>query len=434
MRNESNGSKAHDTNQSIIKRYLVLSLVAGVMMGIIFPFFAALFTTYKSPALQIPFMICCILAGSIVGIISFLIGKITLIRAIKRFFLTFESIMDGDLTIRCQMQSKDELGKLAKEFNLFLERMQEIFSHNQVTATTANELAKTLQESATASEKTSSEIVNGTSTLADGAVLQSEQLGVIRKELQDGSIHIEKGVSYSKNLMDTSKQAVTIAQQGNNEMKEVLSQYEWIATIVTYATQSIQNLGKRSMEIDEILKVITEIADQTNLLALNAAIESARAGAAGRGFAIVAEEVAKLAAQTGDASQLIGDIVTHTKLETDESILNMQENLKKITMQQSAIQKSMDALDTIVEIVDTTQKDSMEVYDIYQKTWLMFSALDSAVVQISDVIDSNANYAQQIAASTLEQHKAVLSVQDSSERLSKVAHIMMDDIGRFKTE
>ena len=89
-------------------------------------------------------------------------------------------------------------------------------------------------------------------------------------------------------MMNTSVQAVDIAKLGNQEMKNVISQFEWISNTVTYATDSIQHLSKRSEEIGEILSVITEIADQTNLLALNAAIEAARAGEAGRGFAVVA--------------------------------------------------------------------------------------------------------------------------------------------------
>ncbi|MDK2808429.1 MAG: hypothetical protein PWP24_1164 [Clostridiales bacterium] len=93
-------------NKSIIRRYFVMSLMTGIIMGAIFPWFASLFTMYKSPAFQLPFSILCILAGSFVGIISFVIGKFTLIHAIKRFFRTFQDMAKGDLTVRCQMQSK----------------------------------------------------------------------------------------------------------------------------------------------------------------------------------------------------------------------------------------------------------------------------------------------------------------------------------------
>ena len=184
MNKNQNSNLFFNVKHSIIKRYLFMSLFTGILMGIIFPFFASLFTNYKSASYKIPFTICCIMAGCIVGVISFLIGKMTLIKAIRNFFKTFSSISEGDLTVRCHMQSQDELGMLSQEFNQFLEKMQEIFKHNQALAATVDELAKTLEESALYSEQISKEIVDGTATLAQGAILQSEQLGILKMSLE----------------------------------------------------------------------------------------------------------------------------------------------------------------------------------------------------------------------------------------------------------
>jgi len=434
MEENSSFLKSFNLKKSIIRRYLAMSLAVGFLMGVIFPFFASIFTVYRTNALQIPFAISCIVAGCMVGVISFLIGKFTLINAIKRFLKTFEEITEGNLTVRCQMQSQDELGMLSEEFNRFLEKIQEIFRHNVTSAFTVDNLAQNLKESVGTSEKTSREIVNGTSTLAQGALIQSERLSVIRKDIKDGNRYIENGFICAKEMMCTAKEAVEIAQTGSSEMKDIVSQYEWITNTIEYATDSIENLGKRSEEIGEILEVITAIADQTNLLALNASIESARAGEAGKGFAIVAEEVKKLAAQTGEASGKVVEIVTKTRAETNESIQNMKTNLQKVSMQLSTINNSMNALNKIVQIVHDTQNDATEVFDIYKKIQEMFTSFDQTIVKISEVVESNAHFTQEIAASTLEQYRTITDVQNSAGQLTEVSCIMLGDIKKYKTD
>ena len=112
----------------------------------------------------------------------------------------------------------------------------------------------------------------------------------------------------------------------------------------------------------------------------------------------------------------------------------MDKNLAQINMQLSAMEKSKDAMDAIVTIVKNTSQDAKQVYDMYGKIQEMLLSFDYTLVQISDVISSNANYSQEIAASTLDQHKSVLGVSSSAARLSTVADTMLEDIGRYKTE
>jgi len=191
-------------------------------MGIVFPFFASIFTEYKSSVYQIPFMISCVVAGCIVGVISFFIGKITLINAIRRFFKTFESISEGDLTVRCNMKSNDELGRLSDEFNEFLEKIQDIFKTNQQLAKTVNELSKSLKDDAFISEDVSNGIVTGTVALADGASVQNDQLLLVKERMELISIQVDAGYERANRMMDTSNNAVKIAKEGSEEMKEVV--------------------------------------------------------------------------------------------------------------------------------------------------------------------------------------------------------------------
>ncbi len=420
-------------NKSIIRRYLSMSLVTGIAMGAIFPVFASIFTEYKTQNYQFPFTVLCILAGSFVGIVSFLIGKITLIRAIKRFFMTFQYMAKGDLTVRCQMQSNDELGKLSADFNDFLNQVQEIFQHNQRLAATVASLSKRLEVTAQASEQSSVEIVEGTATLAEGASLQSNQLSLIKDMMITGSQKIDQGFLRADKMVETSIETLDVATEGSKEMGEVLSQYEWIMEIIKFATESIQNLGKRAGEIGEIVTVITGITNQTNLLALNASIESARAGEAGKGFAVVAEEIRKLAERTNYASRSISSLIADTKEETNQAVKSMQLNLKTVNMQVSSINKSQEALNTMVMQAQNTKEDAVEVVSVYKSICEIFGSFDQAIFHIGDVIDNNANYSQEIAASTYSQHEAIKNLHESIEELISVAREMESDIGKYKT-
>ena len=422
-----------ENRKSIIRRYLIMSLATGILMGAIFPVFASFFTNYKAPGYQLPFAILCILAGSFVGIISFLIGKITLIKAIKKFFRTFQYMTSGDLTVRCQIQSNDELGKLSSDFNSFLEQVQEIFQHNQRLATTILELSKSIEETANSSEQSSQEIKDGTFTLAEDAALQSNHLSSIKDRMEESSKEIDKGFQRADNMLESSIETFGVAVEGNKEMTEVLSQYQWIMEIIKFATDSIQTLGKRAEEIGEIVTVITEITTQTNLLALNASIESARAGEAGRGFAVVAEEIQNLAERTKEASKTISALIVSTKDETNHAVTSMQDHLNTINMQVSSINKSQLAMDTMVSHAEKSKENAIEVVSIYKSICDMFQSFDQAILHIGDAIDRNANYSQQVAASTYNQHDAMRILHKSIEELMGVAREMESDIGKYKT-
>lgn len=130
---------------------------------------------------------------------------------------------------------------------------------------------------------------------------------------------------------------------------------------------------------------------------------------------------------------MITNLLNDTKSETDETIQKMESNLEKVNMQLSAIHKSTMALDIIVEKVRETKKDATEVIEVYNNIQKMFDSMDKAVLQISDVTQSNANYSQEIAASTQEQYNYVKEMKNSAVKLSKVANLMVEDISKYKT-
>lgn len=403
-------------------------------MGAVFPVFAGFFTEYKKPVFAIVFSISCIMAGVIVGLISFLIGRITLISAIRQMDTMYEKVRQGDLTVRCHIESNDEIGRLAEGFNLFMSDAQTIFGNVKVASHKITSLSTLLTEVSTNSSNSSQDVVHATETLAEGSSKQNEELLLIKNEIEESSEETMHGVKKAEHMLEISKDASTIAKEGLVIMKDVVEQFSWVRNTIQFATESIQNLGKRSDEIGEIVNVITGIADQTNLLALNAAIEAARAGESGRGFSVVAEEIRKLSESTTKASKNIENLIRDTQSETVVTVHSMETNLDKIHMQMTSIERSNEVFAIIVDKVKETEDDAKKVHDIYEKIESMGHHIFKSVGEIAAVINDNAAFAQEVAAASNEQHNVAQMLLQNSRELETLANKMEKEVRNYITE
>jgi len=233
----------------------------------------------------------------------------------RRLTQTVERLKDvaqgeGDLTRRLEAVSNDEVGELAKWFNTFVDKMYSIIA----------ELADDTHRLATASE----EISTSSQQQAHGAQTQEEQIQEVARAMQEMSESVHDVSQNSNAAATTSAKAAETAREGGRVIEDALRQMGAIAESVAEASRRVQDLGARSGQIGEIVGVIDSIADQTNLLALNAAIEAARAGEQGRGFAVVADEVRKLAERTSAATKEISTMIGSIQAETKNAVAAIQ--------------------------------------------------------------------------------------------------------------
>ncbi len=418
--------------KNIIRKYLYMSIAAGVMMGLIFPPFASFFTTYKKESYGLPFSILCILAGVIVGLLSFAIGKVTLIKAITVMKKNLDLASQGDLTVRMEVNSKDEIGQISQAFNQMMQSLEIMLREVEQLSSDVSAFAENLSTLAGNTNKNSERIEQETKKLTEGAKYQKANAEHIQEYTVNSLDKVSDGFEKVERMKDMASNSSETAMNGKNYVQEVINQFSWITETVTFAKDAITGLERRSNEISDFVDVISKIAKLTNLLALNASIEAARAGEAGKGFVVVAEEINKLASDSEAAAKQIVELIDTIQTETKETICTMEDDLNQVNSQITMIHKGGEVLDTLVLFIKDNNSDILELHDIYEEIKNMFQKIKEETVRIAEIIGNNVDGFHQVAEYSMEQHASVRSIAEDTKGLKELSKKLLLHIEDFK--
>jgi methyl-accepting chemotaxis protein len=310
---------------------------------------------------------------------------------------------EGDLTVKAEVTA-DALGSVADAFNLMINGLQALVSQ-------ASDVASEIQHS-------TSDILKASERMRRGAEQQTAQIQGASGAVNEMSHTIQRMAENAEAATQASLRATQAAVKGGASVAETIKGMQRIRAAVQTTGKKIKGLGERSLEIGAIIEVINEIATQTNLLALNAAIEAARAGEQGRGFAVVADEVRKLAERAARATKDITSLIKGIQVETSEAVTVMEEGTREVEEGTKLADQAGAALREIEQIVKQT-------------SGLVTDITNSAVnqVKVSEGIVTSMDSISKLTQET------TVGVRDTVETISKLAELstrLTVAIGRFK--
>ncbi len=311
---------------------------------------------------------------------------------------------EGDLTKRLAITSQDELGELAKWFNLFLDKMHNVIS----------QVAATAEHVASASE----EISASATQMATGGETQKDQVHQVATAMQEMSATVHEVSENCNKASESAHKASQTAREGGVIVDDTLTLMRSIADSVRETSKSVQQLGSRSDQIGKIVGVIDDIADQTNLLALNAAIEAARAGEQGRGFAVVADEVRKLAERTTKATKEIAEMIQSVQTETRGAVEKMQAGTQQVEKGVEVTAKAGSSLKQIIGQAEHVGEMVTHIATAANEQSSATEQVNNNMDQINKLVAESAEGAQQSAK--------------ACEQLSGMAFELQNLVSRFK--
>ena len=260
----------------------------------------------------------------------------TLQKSVTEFLTIVSQIARGDLTLRGKV-TNDALGNVVDSVNYMLDNFGRVIERVRNAAVDVSSSAN--------------EILISSEEMAGGASQQDQEITNTSSAVEELTVSMKQVSNNAEASAEAARRALDAAEQGNRSVRDTLDGMQRIRSSVQATAKKIKSLGDRSLEISEIVNVINDITEQTNLLALNAAIEAARAGEAGRGFAVVADEVRKLAEHSRTATKDIAALIKAIQAETNEAVVVMEEGTKEVEVGARLADQAGKALEAISSVV-----------------------------------------------------------------------------------
>lgn len=356
---------------------------------------------YKS--LGITAVIFCAV-GAVILFVLIIINSKFIFRRLKYMGDMLNQVAAGDFSIQVKDDSPDEVGDLARSMNKMV---------NDV-----NDAMSVVVDSISSLASTSAELSSNAETIARGAQDQSEQAAATASAVEEVNSTVVEVAQNAANVSNSAEDASHSVDQGHALVEQTRNMMEKIAATVSESAATVRKLGESSEQIGQIIQVIDDIADQTNLLALNAAIEAARAGEHGRGFAVVADEVRKLAEKTVKATQEIAEMIQMIQADTGGAVMGMHEGVEQVEQGTKKAEEAKEALDVIKVNVDTVSNEVAMIARATDEQATATELMAESIENISRITGDNSLASQETAQAV--------------EQLSQLASDLQALVSRFK--
>jgi len=337
----------------------------------------------------------------------------------------------GDLTVQVTSDSKDEVGQLGNAIQLMTTSLKGVLAKVQRSAMDVSSTAQELSASSEEMKASTDQISSTTQNIATGVGQQATKMAEVSRAMKEMADSVQQVATNSQKAAEGANSASVTAQNVGKMSVDVANKMNEIQSTVDNSAIVIKQLDGKSQQIGEIIGVITNIADQTNLLALNAAIEAARAGEHGRGFAVVADEVRKLAEESRGAANQITGLIKDIQQGTKSAVTTMEQGTKTVGEGAKTIGETVIAINLIVKAAADVATMVQEIAAAAEEQSASVEEVTASIEDLSAISEESAAGTEETSAAAEEQSASMDQLVNAAQDLARLSNELQTEVAKF---